>query len=347
MKLLKYIYILAASLLFFSCTKPFDLGFEDSPAIFLESFPGVEDMVVFSIKPAYSYSNSATRPDFNPEIVFKVNGKEVPVVLNTGFCMSENYFEDMYVADYKPAPGDKMTVEVSSEGFMPIFAQTTIPAPFPERKVYYRPVTFGGRELNVISVRFLDDEETDCAYGMQVYKESVVTDEDGNENKSVMLYAGEQPSDDFDFAPASMDGIRLVFNGWFVGDAYDYDYNLAGWDDDRFNGEEAELSMTVHAYSGYESFFESEQKNGYFDNDGVFRGFSTELCHNKLVLYTMSEEFYNYVVAQTLVYENAGFFAGLAPSNFCYSNVEGGYGAFAGVYCVDTPWITKEFIENN
>lgn len=347
MKLLKYIYILAASLLFFSCTKPFDLGFEDSPAIFLESFPGVEDMVVFSIKPAYSYSNSATRPDFNPEIVFKVNGKEVPVVLNTGFCMSENYFEDMYVADYKPAPGDKMTVEVSSEGFMPIFAQTTIPAPFPERKVYYRPVTFGGHELNVISVRFLDDEETDCAYGMQVYKESVVTDEDGNENKSVMLYAGEQPSDDFDFAPASMDGIRLVFNGWFVGDAYDYDYNLAGWDDDRFNGEEAELSMTVHAYSGYESFFESEQKNGYFDNDGVFRGFSTELCHNKLVLYTMSEEFYNYVVAQTLVYENAGFFAGLAPSNFCYSNVEGGYGAFAGVYCVDTPWITKEFIENN
>lgn len=347
MKILRYIHVLAASLLIFACTKPFDLGFEDSPAIFLESFPGVEDMVVFSIKPAYSYSNSATRPDFNPEIIFKVNGRAVPVVLNTGFCMSDKYYEDVYVADYKPVPGDEMTVEVSSEGFMPISARTTIPAPFPERKVYYRPVTFGGRELNVISVRFLDDEETDCAYGMQVYKESVVTDEDGNEDRSVMVYAGEQPSDDFDFAPASMDGIRLVFNGWFVGDAYDYDYNLAGWDDDRFNGEEEELSMTVHAYSGYESFFESEQKNGYFDNDGVFHGFSTELYHNKLVLYTMSEEFHNYVVAQALVYENAGFFAGLAPSNFCYSNVEGGYGAFAGVYCVDTPWITKEFIENN
>lgn len=345
MKILRYIHVLAASLLIFACTKPFDLGFEDSPAIFLESFPGVEDMVVFSIKPAYSYSNSATRPDFNPEIIFKVNGRAVPVVLNTGFCMSDKYYEDVYVADYKPVPGDEMTVEVSSEGFMPISARTTIPAPFPERKVYYRPVTFGGRELNVISVRFLDDEETDCAYGMQVYKESVVTDEDGNEDRSVMVYAGEQPSDDFDFAPASMDGIRLVFNGWFVGDAYDY--NLAGWDDDRFNGEEEELSMTVHAYSGYESFFESEQKNGYFDNDGVFQGFSTELYHNKLVLYTMSEEFHNYVVAQALVYENAGFFAGLAPSNFCYSNVEGGYGAFAGVYCVDTPWITKEFIENN
>jgi len=345
MKILKYIYILAASLLLFSCTKPFDLGFEDRPAIFLESFPGIEDMVVFSIKPAYSYSNSATRPDFNPEIIFKVNGKEVPVVLNTGFCMSEKYFEDMYVADYKPAPGDKMTVEVSSEGFMPIFAQTTIPAPFPERKVSYRPVTFGGRELNVISVRFLDDGKTDCAYGMQVYKESVITNEDGTENISVTVYAGEQPSVDFDFAPASMDGIRIDFNGWYID--HDNSYTVAGWDDDIFNGEEAELSMTVHAYNGYESFFEWEQKNGYFDNDGVFQGFSSELYHNKLVLYTMSEEFHNYVVAQALVYENAGFFAGLAPSNFCYSNVEGGYGTFAGVYCVDTPWITKEFIENN
>ena len=345
MKLLKYIYILAASLLILSCTKPFDLGFEDSPAIFLESFPGVEDMVVFSIKPAYSYSNSATRPDFNPEIVFKVNGKEVPVVLNTGFCMSEKYFEDMYVADYKPAPGDKMTVEVSSEGFMPVSARTTIPAPFPDRKVSYRPVTFGGRELNVISVRFLDDGKTDCAYGMQVYKESVITNEDGTENISVTVYAGEQPSVDFDFAPASMDGIRIDFNGWYID--HDHSYTVAGWDDDIFNGEEAELSMTVHAYSGYESFFEWEQKNGYFDNDGVFQGFSTELYHNKLVLYTMSEEFHNYVVAQALVYENAGFFAGLAPSNFCYSSVEGGYGAFAGVYCVDTPWLTKEFIQNN
>ena len=172
-----------------------------------------------------------------------------------------------------------------------------------------------------------------------------VTNEDGTENISVTVYAGEQPSVDFDFAPASMDGIRIDFNGWYID--HDYSYTVAGWDDDIFNGEEAELSMTVHAYSGYESFFEWEQKNGYFDNDGVFQGFSTELYHNKLVLYTMSEEFHNYVVAQALVYENAGFFAGLAPSNFCYSNVEGGYGAFAGVYCVDTPWITKEFIENN
>lgn len=327
MKLLKYIYILAASLLFFSCTKPFDLGFEDSPAIFLESFPGVEDMVVFSIKPAYSYSNSATRPDFNPEIVFKVNGKEVPVVLNTGFCMSEKYFEDMYVADYKPAPGDKMTIEVSSEGFMPIFAQTSIPAPFPERKVSYRTEMHGDEEYRIISVSFHDDAESDCAYGVQIYYENVIRYEDGSEDVYVRKYTGYQVSEDFDFAPASLDGFQLSFSGWHIS-SNTMDNNVAGWDDDSFNGGYAELSMV----SG--DLLEWVGQNG-------------SVSHNKLVLFTMSEEFHNYAVASRLIVENAGFFAGLAPSNFCYSNVEGGYGAFAGVYCVDTPWITKEFIENN
>ena len=345
MKILRYIHMLAASLLVFSCTKPFDFEFEDGPAIFLESFPGVEDMVVFNIKPAYSYSNTAVRPDFNPEIIFKVNGKEVPVVLNTGFCMSEKYFEDMYVADYKPLPGDEMTIEVSSEGFGSISSRTTIPSPFPRRKVDYKHVNFGGRELNVISVKFLDDKQTDCAYGMQIYKESLIIDDSGV-RQSVTVYAGEQLSSNFDFAPASMDGFRINFSGWYIDSDYYYE-DIAGWDDDRFNGEEAELSMTVHTSYGYESFYEREQKNGYFDENDVWQGFSTELYHNKLLLYTMTEEFHNYAVAQELIAENAGFFAGLAPSNFCYTNIEGGYGAFAGIYCVDTEWITKEFIENN
>ncbi len=324
--------MLAASLLVFSCTKPFDFEFEDGPAIFLESFPGVEDMVVFNIKPAYSYSNTAVRPDFNPEIIFKVNGKEVPVVLNTGFCMSEKYFEDMFVADYKPLPGDEMTIEVSSEGFRSISARTVIPAPFPERKVGYKTEKHG-EEYNVISVSFQDDAETDCAYGMQIYEENITRYDDGIEDIFVRKYAGYQIADDFEFAPASFDGFQLPFDGWHIDNYVNGMYNnLAGWDDDSFNGGDAKLEMV--SLTSYEGLFEWVGKNG-------------NVSHNKLILYTMSEEFYNYAVSNRLIYENAGFFAGLAPSNFCYTNIEGGYGAFAGIYCVDTEWITKEFIENN
>ena len=46
-----------------------------------------------------------------------------------------------------------------------------------------------------------------------------------------------------------------------------------------------------------------------------------------------------------LIEDNADMFAGLAPSNFCYSNIGGGYGIFGGVSIVETDWITPEFIE--
>ena len=48
-----------------------------------------------------------------------------------------------------------------------------------------------------------------------------------------------------------------------------------------------------------------------------------------------------------LIEDNADMFAGLAPSNFCYSNIVGGYGIFGGVSIVETDWITPEFIEKN
>jgi hypothetical protein len=67
---------------------------------------------------------------------------------------------------------------------------------------------------------------------------------------------------------------------------------------------------------------------------------------NKLFLYTLSEEFYKYELAQVLVYNNTDF-PGIAPANFCYTNINGGCGAFAGLARVETDWITKEFIENN
>ena len=84
-----------------------------------------------------------------------------------------------------------------------------------------------------------------------------------------------------------------------------------------------------------------------YDEYGEFLGICHLLNHNKLVLYTMSPEFYKYVVAREMISENTDFIAGLAPSNFCYSNVRNGAGAFAGVYCVETDWITKDLIESN
>ena len=85
MKNLKYILATLVSMVCASCMQPFDLKLEDDPVIFLEAFPGAEDMVVFTILPAYANTNTPLMPEFHPHIVFTVNGEEIPVVLFSSF----------------------------------------------------------------------------------------------------------------------------------------------------------------------------------------------------------------------------------------------------------------------
>lgn len=346
----KYIILILFAAICLSCGKPFDMDLDDEPIIYLESFPGVEDVVVFSILPAYSKSNSAVKPEFKPQIRFMVNGHEVPVALNKDYCISDKYENSYYIADYKPSPGDRMTIEVSSEGFKTVYAETSIPQPFPERKIDYRHNKLGEWSYDMVYVTFDDDVQTDIAYGIQVLHERIYTDVEGQTDTSVIRYSGDQITDDYDFAPGSMDGIRIYFDGFSV---QRYRDEISGWDDDNFNGRNTTLSMVVDTYSygedesSYDTFFEREYEQEWYDEYGESMGVYKTFSHNKLALYTMSEEFYKYVVAQELKDDNADFFAGIAPSNFCYTNVVNGYGAFAGVWREETDWITPEFIEKN
>ena len=343
MKILRYIVFLTAALAAASCMKPFDLKLDDEPIIYLEAFPGVEDVVVFNIQPGYAYSNTALKPEFKPEIHFTVNGEDIPVVLNEGSRFGDRFPETSYVADYKPVPGDRMAVEVHSEGFSSIYAQTSIPQPFPERKIDYRVVQTAERDYNVIFVSFKDDADIPLAYGMQIHEETTYYKPDVEPETYYYLYAGDQIADDYEFAPQSFEGITMNFNGWSV-QRGDY---IAGWDDELFAGQDKTISMVVNSYGPADSFFEHTFDNPLYDESGEVIGNCPGISHNKLLLYTMSPEFYKYAVAQELILDNADFFAGIAPSNFCYSNIKGGYGAFAGIYRVETDWITREFIENN
>ena len=343
MKIYKYILLTFISILSASCIQPFDLKLDDDPVIFLEAFPGVEDMVVFRILPAYSYSNSAIKPEFRPEITFLVNGKPVPVVLNEDYCMSEKYENTYYVADYKPVPGDEMSIEVASEGFRTIYAQTSIPDAFPDRKIDYREVRAGESTYHAVFVSFDDDESSDLSYGLQVHNERLYTYPDGTTESVIRRSTGFQLIDDFDISPYSHNGMTFSFNGWTLDG---YSFNISGWDDESYNGKKMNLSMAL--YGGYGDLFGYvEEDFERYDEYGEFLGICHLLNHNKLVLYTMSPEFYKYVVAREMISENTDFIAGLAPSNFCYSNVRNGAGAFAGVYCVETDWITKDLIESN
>lgn len=349
MNIYKYIILTMLWALSLSCSGPFDMKLDDEPIIYLESYPGSDEMIEFSILPAYSKSNSAILPEFNPQIRFMVNGEEIPVVLNKNFCVSEEYDSESYLADYKPVPGDKMTIEVSSEGFKSIYAETSIPQPFPDRKIDYREIQIGDDKYKVLYVTLKDDEDTDIAYGLSLctehyHKRDYYNDPELSIDTTYLSWSrGYQLRNEYDFVSSSMEGMNISFKKWNKDQQYTYRYKqLAGWDDDTFNGNEKTLSMAL-----FDELYGGLYESPLYDENQETIGFWQESSRRKLILYTFSEEFFKYQVAQELGSENAGFFAGLAPSNFCYTNVVNGYGAFAGVCYEETDWITPEFIEKN
>ena len=337
MKFCRYILIVLTAFALCSCVIPFDLDLDDDPVIFLESFPGLEDHVSFKIKPAYSKSNSAVTPPFDPQIVFTVNGKEIPVRPYEG----EGRNVPDYIADYKAVPGDKMRIEVTSEGFESIYAETVIPDPFPSRKIDYRKEDFGDRQLDVVYVSPENDPQKHYAYGLQIYKEHISYLPDTTMMHTTR-YTGDQITDFYDMAPETLDGMEInLGNGM-----------MSIWKSPAVKGysDPMMLALDTFSYNGedtYYQFFVQEGEAYIYDDYGEKIGTYTYFSRNKLILYSLSEEFYKYAVAKELIGDNADFIAGLAPSNFCYSNVKGGCGAFAGVTFVETDWITPEFIENN
>lgn len=327
----------------YACSIPFDLDYDDAPIIYLEAFPGEDpDIVAFEIRPAYSNSNTAIKPEFKPDITFIVNGKEIPVSLNTDHCVTDKYFPYFYVAEYESKPGDKMSIEVSSEGFETIYAETTIPEYFPERKLDLRYEDYGEDTFVGIHINIDDEEDTDYAYGFQMIEETISVSPD-----TVYVYqrrsGGYQLSYFWDLASVSMEGIIIDMKS----------SSISAWDDTMFDGKSAELSVVFPYYDKSDSeidvltnFFAWEWVWPYYDEEGNFICDCSDKVRKKMAFYTMSKECYKYKVAQELISDNADFPSGLAPANFCYSNVENGYGAFAGLSVVETDWITREFIES-
>ena len=163
---------------------------------------------------------------------------------------------------------------------------------------------------------------------------------------SVYKYSGlmfREPGNGYDeLVPMSMSAMSLDLNG----------DSLWAWDGDQLDSCSCTFSLIpilswISENEAYESFFETTGERMMYDDDGRELGMTPYVDHNKILLYTMTEEFYKYKVANELESDYIGIVGVIAPSNFCYSNIDNGYGAFAGVYVVETDWITKEFIENN
>lgn len=321
-----------------SCIAPFDTGHDDTPVIYIESFPGASPYHVdMKILPAYSKSNSAQLPEFRPEILFCVNGKAVPVE-----CVDSH--EGRYRAYHSSQPGDCMTISVASEGFNGVCAETTIPELFPERKIDYRKVQSGVDSYDNVLYVTISDVNPEYSYGLQICNETVYDYPTGPE-RHVYNYSGSlyPMSDDLDeMEPISLEAVEIELSGQY----------MWAWEGRLIKEREASFAIVPQTYGyidlqSYDSFFVQEGKTMMYDDYGNELGVVKYTSSNKLIMFTMSEEFYKYKVAYQFQADYDGFLSFVAPTNYCYSNIENGYGAFAGISIVETDWITKEFIENN
>ena len=334
-----YILIAALGCALTSCMKPFDPDFDENPVIFLESFPGSDaEYVSFTILPAYSRSNTPVVIPFDPDITFTVNGDVVPLE-----CVSAE--DGFYIAHHKPMSGDRMTISVSCEGFQSIDAETFIPEAFPERKVDYRKVAAGIDEYDNVLFITASELDPDFAYGLQILKEKIYQYQTGPEVRTYN-YAGELYPDssdpDFEVMPANIEAMTLRI----------YGSSFWAWQGKSLQSTGHTFAIQPHTYGYrdedlYDSLFEYHGETKIYDDEGAEIGTVPTIEHNKLLLFTMTDEFYKYKVAQELESDYSGFLGFLAPANYCYSNINNGYGAFAGISVSGTDWITKEFIENN
>lgn len=336
----KYIYILFIAVmgLVSSCMIPFDPEYDENPVIYIEAFPGTSaDYIDIKIMPAYSKSNTPVMPAFNPEIVFEVNGKAVDV-------QSVNTDEGLYRVVYSSKSGDKMTISVSSEGYPTAYAETTIPEAFPERKIDYQMVPSGIDSYDNVLYVTISDTDVAYGYGLQIYREIIYEYPTGQE-RWIDKYAGNLYPDEEDFddmIPASLDAVDISLYGEY----------LWAWEGKFLEYGKTTFAVQPQTYGighqgSYDSFFIEEGEREMYDEYGNELGLVPYITRNKLLLYTMSEEFYKYRVAYEFQADYDGFIGFVAPSNYCYSNIENGFGAFAGICIVETDWITKEFIENN
>lgn len=336
----RYIYISFMILMGMvsSCVVPFDPEYDEEPVIFVESYPGASSGYIdILILPAYSKSNTSLAIPFKPEIKFVVNGTTVPV---EGIDTDEGW----YRAIYSPQPEDRMSISVVSNGFRSVYAETVIPPVFPDRKIDYREVESGIDSYDNVLFVTLSDMNPHYAYGVQICNETLYDYPDGPERWEYR-YSGILYPDNMNFnemMPVLLEAMDIDLYGG----------SLWAWDGKSLKKGENTFSIKPDTYgyadlSAYDSFFVEEGMRMIYDDHGNEIGEIAYTDRNRLLLYTMSEEFYKYRVANEFQADYSGFVGFVAPSNYCYSNIDNGAGAFAGISIVETDWITKEFIENN
>lgn len=294
-----------------ACMRSFDVEVTAVPKLYLQCCPAPGDTTLLQLNrtiPVGSEYDGSLFLD-SARIRFLVNGN--------GYRPER---ADETTGDFPPGswyvaapirPGDAVSVEAHVEGLNPVSATTVIP--------FEAPLFTWKCSLDSVRVTFYDDPGTEDWYGLGVYCERTIVNQDNGRIESVqrgMLKPLSGAKDTW-WHSVSRNYVDIPFDGW----AFGYVRSMIRvWPDTGFSGERVTLQMPT-----------SESFTWYAGNYAQHDRF-------KVRLYRVTREFFRYGITLDHMRNNELAEASLAPASFAFTNVTGGVGILSGWTVRETDW---------
>lgn len=355
-------------LAFASCKDDFDVNkLQDSPRLVLYSFPTVGDTTVIAVSksmPIASFKGDKdvqSRQKVDAQVIYKINGVEqlVKRIENTQeaqlFTQSRNdsclsWLVGQYYAVGKQQAGDKIDIQVSSEGLASVSASTYIPNSVGLQLGDIRigqKASDGESNVDKLEATFHDEASTQDYYSVGVFvKQKRGTAVGRMVGQDMTLYARDyydyleyenryKPESinwDFDSLAWELSDLSLVTEGEpllskkskldddFGFDDYTYFNNQYIFNDRMISGQNYTLHLeAIGSYSYSEGYYYDDLNwNGMFG-----RIYIVQLCK-------MTPEYYRFLKSINDAQSNSWAEAGLMQITPTYSNVKGGFGVVGG-----------------
>ena len=325
------------------------------PILFVECIGGPQDTTVFKYRVAAPYVNERSRsyvPTLS-SVDFRING------------VAQTVKDSAVICSYKP--GDVITLRASCQGAQEIKAQTTVPEIPAVRSV--RMEQFD--KDDVVYMRFcidLDDGPRDgCFYGFQliehVVDEQTITDTLGNFLEK-NVYEGDYSrnivnpiaEDDLFEAVDNLFVLQIGFDGKQIRSSYNCPMNLCTASELQREGTDVYLVADPDYDNDPQQDFDLVYVGDETDEEKQWEDWenwqmeplnrlivTSRRVQYKLIVRSLSPEFYYYAKALYLSQADNLAGMGLSPVNFTYSNVKGGAGLLGAYTSYESEWFDNPY----
>ena len=295
---------------------------KEAPKLVINSYIGTDDSVTVYLSQSKSVlDNKPIQAVSGAEIVLWEEGIAVATLEEA----SDPYQKGYYFSPFVPAAGKHYTLRVAKSGYESVEAKAYIPLPVPIQEItldtsvstysYYNGdslITYSNVNIDEIQLTFTDPADEQNYYELQVQQYAIyynyLVDEQGN--YAVDEQGNYIPVDTTQLLSiinlTSDDPLLIEDEGFFGEDGITYS-NVFMFTDDLLNGKNHTLRFKPL-------------------NNAINSG--EEGLNVVVILRTINENWYQYLISNELQYENEG--DPFAEPAQVYNNIENGFGIFAG-----------------